>query len=341
MANSIALIQKYSPEILDELFVKGSCTAILERNLNLLKFVNANTVLIPDMVLEGLGDYNRATGFPDGDVTLAWTPHTLRKDRGKSFHIDSMDDEETAGLAFGELAKQFMRVHVIPEVDAYRLSMLAALATADNKAAETIAANTIISKFNGAIQKLADNEVPLEDCVLFISTAVDTLIKSTTELNRMISQIDFTNSSGVTFKLRAYENIPIIVVPPTRFKTTYDFGDEGFTPTVDAYAKTEDGALVTGKTYYTVSDGVYTAVEEPNVANIASYYEKTSSAAKDINFMLVNLGSALPVKKHEKIRVFAPDTNQSADAWKFQYRLYHDIFTPKNKVNGIYVSHKA
>jgi hypothetical protein len=31
------------------------------------------------------------------------------------------------------------------------------------------------------------------------------------------------------------------------------------------------------------------------------------------------------VKKTEKIRVFDPDKNQQADAWKFDYRLYYDL----------------
>jgi len=39
------------------------------------------------------------------------------------------------------------------------------------------------------------------------------------------------------------------------------------------YFKTSDTALVTGKTYYTVSNSVYTAVSQPNVSNIANYYE--------------------------------------------------------------------
>ena len=46
-----------------------------------------------------------------------------------------------------------------------------------------------------------------------------------------------------------------------------------------AYIKTVDTALVTGKTYYTRSGSAgsytYTAVEEPAVANIGTYYEKT------------------------------------------------------------------
>ena len=44
------------------------------------------------------------------------------------------------------------------------------------------------------------------------------------------------------------------------------------------YAKTSDLTCQVGKTYYTVSDNVYTAVASPLDANIGSYYEKTADA---------------------------------------------------------------
>lgn len=50
------------------------------------------------------------------------------------------------------------------------------------------------------------------------------------------------------------------------------------------YGATEDTALVAGKTYYTRSGSessyVYTAVEAPDVANIATYYEITTAAVE-------------------------------------------------------------
>lgn len=43
------------------------------------------------------------------------------------------------------------------------------------------------------------------------------------------------------------------------------------------YGVTSDVALVSGKKYFTLSDGVYTEVEEPDVDDIATYYEITAS----------------------------------------------------------------
>lgn len=47
-----------------------------------------------------------------------------------------------------------------------------------------------------------------------------------------------------------------------------------FTP---KYTKTNDVALDSGKTYYTVSGGIYTAVAAPDVADIGNYYEASTT----------------------------------------------------------------
>lgn len=340
MPNSIQLIQKYGAENLDKKFMAEAKTSILERN-SLLKFINAKTVLIPEITMSGLGNYSKENGFPKGSVNIAWEPHTLEMDRARTFSVDAMDDEETAGVAAGNIMGEFERLKSVPEADAYRLSKIYSKAKPTNIVAKSIAANTIISEFNDLIEKFDNDEVPTDEAVFFISTAVDKLLKSTSELERKITQIDYKNSDGITFKVRAYEGIPIIAVPKTRFKTAYVFGDDGFTPQTAIYELTEDEALVTGKKYYTRSGSagayVYTLVESPLVANIGTYYEITTPAAVDMHVMLVNFNSALPVKKHAPVRVFTPETNQTADAYKFDYRLYHGIFTPKNKVDGIAV----
>ena len=46
---------------------------------------------------------------------------------------------------------------------------------------------------------------------------------------------------------------------------------------VFTYALTEDTELKANKTYYTLADGVYTAVAEPAVEDIGTYYERTGS----------------------------------------------------------------
>lgn len=73
----------------------------------------------------------------------------------------------------------------------------------------------------------------------------------------------------------------------------------------------------------------------------AGGFTKTSSTGRDINFLLMHPSAVLQATKLAKLKVFNPDENQDADAWKFQYRLYHDAFVYENKVKAIYSHIKA
>lgn len=58
--------------------------------------------------------------------------------------------------------------------------------------------------------------------------------------------------------------------------------------------------------------------------------------AKNINFLAVSKSAVVQAVKLAMPKIFDPDTNQNKDAWKFQYRHYHDAFVMENKVKGIY-----
>lgn len=57
---------------------------------------------------------------------------------------------------------------------------------------------------------------------------------------------------------------------------------------------------------------------------------------KDINFLIVDKTAVLGITKIAQPRIFSPEVNQSRDAWKYDFRIYHDLFVPDNKVAGIY-----
>lgn len=73
----------------------------------------------------------------------------------------------------------------------------------------------------------------------------------------------------------------------------------------------------------------------------AGGYAKTESTGKDLNFMIIHPSAVLQVAKHESLKVFSPDENQTTDGWLVQYRIYHDAFVQANKLNGIYAHWKA
>ena len=110
-ANTIALAQRYLPK-LDEVYKYGSKSAILD-NPN-VEFIGGNTVKVFKTSMDGLGDYSRNGGYVNGAVNGSWETMTLSQDRGRSFQIDAMDNEETMDLAFGTLAGEFIRTKVAP-----------------------------------------------------------------------------------------------------------------------------------------------------------------------------------------------------------------------------------
>jgi len=63
--------------------------------------------------------------------------------------------------------------------------------------------------------------------------------------------------------------------------------------------------------------------------------------AMNINWIISADRGLIAVNKQDKMRVFSPDVNQEMDAWRIQYRRYHDLFVPENKVAALWVSYTA
>lgn len=121
VTNSIALAQRFLP-MLDEIYTTESRTAILDTVSERVQFTGANTVNLFTLETMGMGNYDRNAGFVPGDVNGSWQPYVLSVDRGRSYMVDVLDNDETLGLAAGSLLSTVERQHVIPEVDALNLS---------------------------------------------------------------------------------------------------------------------------------------------------------------------------------------------------------------------------
>lgn len=125
MANSITLFKKYI-DLLDEVYQNASVTSALDGDMTLVQMgANTNEIVIPKISMDGLADYDRNGGYVHGDVTLTNETVKFNYDRGRKFTVDAMDNEETAGLAFGKLAAEFIRTKVVPEMDAFRFATYA------------------------------------------------------------------------------------------------------------------------------------------------------------------------------------------------------------------------
>ena len=171
MANQIAKFKKYV-DLLDEVYQNESKTAVLESDATLAQAgANANEIVIPKLDMDGLGDYDRNSGYVNGDVTMTNETVQFNYDRGRKFSIDNMDDEETAGLAFGKLASEFIRTKVVPEQDAFRFAKYASLAGTKTK--ETLATGAeVLAALQAATSAMDNSEVPSENRHLFVTPAL-------------------------------------------------------------------------------------------------------------------------------------------------------------------------
>ena len=213
VANSIALASKYLP-ILDEIYKRGSLSAILDTANERVNWIGAKTANVFKTEMSGLSSYDRNAGFVPGSVTGAWEPLTLAIDRGRSFTVDDQDNEESVGLAFGTLLGEFERTQVIPEVDAYRFAKYAAAATGTNVATKTLAATDDVASFvQTAEAVLDDKEVPYEGRILFISPAAYSNMKS------KITRFTENGDPDVNGHVEMYDGMRVIRVPSARFNT--------------------------------------------------------------------------------------------------------------------------
>ena len=208
MANSIALFKQYI-DLLDEVYKNASTTASLDISGDLVKAgANAKEILIPKMTLDGLADYSRSGGYIAGDVKLEMETVSFNFDRGRKFTVDAMDNEETAGVAFGKLASEFIRSKVAPELDAFRYatySGISGIGTTTGAALSTGA--DVLTALVTAQNAMDEAEVPETERELHITPTLYNLIYS----------VDTTKSKEV---LNSFSRI--VKVPQTRFYTAID-----------------------------------------------------------------------------------------------------------------------
>ncbi len=212
MANSIAKFKKYVP-LLDEVYKQAALTSVLDSDASLAQEgANANEIIIPKIDMDALGDYDRNSGYTNGDVTLTNETVKFNYERGRMFSVDAMDNEETAGIAYGKLASEFIRTKVAPEGDAFRFATYAGT-SGISKVATPATLSTgadVINALRAATNEMDEDEVTYERRYLFI----------TPTLKGLIDDLDTTKSKEV---LSRFEQV--ILVPQTRFYTAIDMLD--------------------------------------------------------------------------------------------------------------------
>jgi len=170
-------------------------------------------------------------------------------------------------------------------------------AGAGTEASADLTAATTVEAIDTAQVVMDDAEVPEEGRILY---ATSQMIKNVQNSDLFVRNVDITAVGGINRTVSTFDDMEVVKVPQSRFYSAI-----------------------------TLLDGS-TASEE------AGGYTK-AAAAFNLNFMIVHPSSVVSAVKHNKIRSFSPDVNQNKDAYKYDYRLYYDLFVLDNKTDGIYV----
>lgn len=286
---------------LDQAVVIGATTGWMEANAGEVIYNGGDEVKIPTMTTSGLADYDRDNGFVQGGITLKYNTYKMTQDRGRTFQIDRMDVDESGFVATSaNLIKTFQTQQVIPEIDSYRYSTIADIAIKANQSeAVALTADNALTKIREHIRAVQDIVGDDVPLILTMSTKTRALIEDAPKIGKSINVADF-KQGGMNFKVKSLDESVIRIAPSSRLKTKYE-----------------------------ILDGTTSGQEAGGL--------KAAADAKDINWIITPQRVPIAISKTDKLRVFEPDTNQKADAWKIDYRKYHDLWIKESDKKIIFV----
>ena len=289
--------------VLDAQIVQESVTGWMDANAGQVQYNGGKDVKVPKMSMTGLGNYNRATGYPEGSVNLEYETFTMTQDRGAQFLLDSMDVNETNFVMNATTTMaEFQRIWVIPEIDAYRISKLASYAIGDGQEGTptgkvvygyTPDASTIIGQLADAV------EVGGYDSYIMATPATVKALEMAIGANNL-SSVSYAQA-GFDQTVPAFNGRPIIKVDPAR---------------------------------------MVTAIQTADLTDGAGGGWGKGTSAKDINFIVVPRTTPIAINKLDEPKIFEPGVVQEYSGWLIDYRRYHDLWVMDNKVEGIYVNIK-
>lgn len=306
---------------LDKVAIRDAVTGWMDGNSGQVIYNGGATVKIPKITVQGLGTYDRDNGYAQGSVGLTYETLTMTQDRGRKFHLDAMDVDETNFVATASAVMgEFQRVYVIPEIDAYRISKIADYAITgfpNTQKKGTVvynwtpgAANTsALRKFKEGVKAVREQGYNGQ----LVCMANDAFIMELElELAGKLQNTTWSQG-GINTSVPAVDGVPILAVPSNRMYTAITIYD-GTT------ASTGEGANAT-----------------PD-QTVGGYVK--ASTGKDINFIIMPTTTPIAVQKQDKMRIFDPNVNQTLNAWRLDYRRFHDLWVLENKVNSIFVNVK-
>ena len=291
---------------LDQIAVQDAVTGWMDANSGQVQYNGGKEVKIPKMTVQGLGTYDRDTGYVQGGVTLTYETREMTQDRGRKFQLDPIDINESNFIpTAAAVMAEFQRTYVVPEIDAYRISKIASETITANKAGMIEYGYTPGAASTSALRKIKEGIKAIRSLYngpLVCHATPDFIMELEMELAGKITAVTFSQG-GIDTSVPAVDGVPVISTPSNRMYTAIILND--------------------GKT---------------SSQEVGGYTKE--SEAKDMNFFICPRTTPIAVTKQDVMRIFDPITNQKLNAWQIDYRRFHDLWVLDNKLDSIYLNIK-
>lgn len=292
---------------LDKVAIQEAVTGWMDANAGQVIYNGGAEVKIPKISVQGMGDYDRDSGYVQGGVTLEYETRRMTQDRGRKFQLDPIDINEnnfvtTAATVMGE----FQRTFVVPEIDAYRISKIASETITANKAGMISYGYVPGATGTSALRKFKEGMKATREMgyngPLICHATPEFIMELELELAGKIMNTTFSKG-GIDTTVPSVDGVPIISTAPNRMYTAI-----------------------------TIYDGKTSGQE------IGGYVK--GATAKNLNFMILPMTTPIAITKQDIMRIFDPTVNQKLNAWQMDYRRFHDLWILDNKLNSVYLDIK-
>lgn len=301
MANNLEYSKIFQPA-LDKQVVQTATTGWMEANAGQVKYSGGDEVKLPEIDMDGLGDYDRNKGYVDGDVTVKWKTYTLTQDRGRSFQLDPMSVDETNFVASaGNVMGEFQRTKVVPEIDAFRYSAIATKAKTANRSRDlTLTAANALDELFQDLATLEDKIGEQNNLIVTLSPLTQQLLASNERFKNLVNDA-VLKQGALDLKLTSINGTVLRKAASKVLKSKFTFLD----------GKSADQ-----------TQGGFTAAAD----------------AQAINWLITAQDAPIAISKTDVVRVFDPLTNQYANAWRMDYRKFHDLWIPNAKLVKVFAN---
>ena len=316
MANSIGLITKYMQEAIDTVLTQEAKTNVL---VNGSKFIDLNFketgyVKVMSLLMDGLSDYYRVNNGL-GSASNGYSTYPSND-----------------GYKVGDTSAKWELFQL--EYDRGRQFRVDNM---DNEETAGLVIGNLLAEF------LRTKVVPEVDAVRFskmakkCNVALGNLVSETINANQIISR--FNSAFEWLFEHGVPEEEQVIFVSPNVMTLIRNTTELYKRLTQDEYRNSDVTFTIEkyeGRQIIEVpSNRFFTGV----VTTDNGYMPSANSYV--INFMIASKKAVVPVVKLEKSKIWTPEQVQDFDGYKVNFRMYHDIIIPKNKVPAIYTSVSA